>query len=280
MTTWNNPAETGHVIVGTTVNNGNVYIPYSGVYLAFITITLNGADSGSRFKIRLVINDKLNNSHSTMMSSLLGAPLGPKSLSVKGAVLLQTNDFASVYVYSEIDSEWSVTGQSQSTFSLQYINAAGGVPGFSAVIQTEAAYNSSDWVFLREWQHESQPGLFKSMTGFSKHTGEYAALCSGIYMITANIQIKTNATGYFDVGIAINSIVNGSTVRSMSSTEFTLALATSVLLNKGDIIALQVSSYGKPFVLGIESSFSALRLRSHSTVSLGMSCYVYTILDV
>lgn len=251
------------------MTNGNVHIPYSGVYLAFITITLNGADGAGRFKIRLVINDKLNNSHTSMISSLLGVPLGPTSLSVKGAMLLHTNDLVSVYVYSEIDNEWSITGQSHTTFSLQYINAIGNVPGFSAIIQAEIPYNSSTWNFVREWSHESQPGLFKSMTGFSKHTGEFVALCTGIYLITANIQIKTNTTGYFDLGIAINSFVNGSTMKSMSSKEFTLSLATSVMLNKGDIISLQVNSYGKQFVIGIESSFSAVRLRSYSAVALG-----------
>ena len=279
LSTWQSPPETGHIIMGTTVANGNVNIPYSGMYLAFITVTLNGADGKGRFKVKFVINDKINSSRSCMTSSLLGAPLGPKSLSVKGVVLLQTNDFASVYVYSESDSEWSITGQSQTTFSLQYINALGIVPGFSALIQSEAVHNSSSWVVLREWRHDSQPGLFKSMTGFSKHTGEFVALCSGIYIITANMQIKTNATGFFDLGIAINSIVNGSTMRSMPSREFTLSLATTVRLNKGDVITSKINSYGQPFVIGIESSFSAVRVRSYSTVALGMRKFFLCVLE-
>ena len=253
------------------MTNGDVSVPYSGIYLAFVTVTLNGADGGGRFKLRLIINDKLNNSHSGMTSSFLGGPLGPRSISVKGALLLQSNDFVSIYVHSETDADWSISGQSQTAFSLQYINDVGNAPGFSAIFQTETFYNNSNWNHLREWRHDSQPGLFKSMTGFSKHVGEFVALCNGIYIITANAQIKTNGTSYFTMGIGINSVVTGSTIKSIASKEFTLSLSTSVKLNKGDVISLQVHSFGQPFVVGSESSFTAVRIRSHSTVALGMN---------
>lgn len=251
--------------------NGNVAIPYSGIYLAFITVTLNGADGGGRFKIKLIINDKINNSRSDMTSSSRGGPLGPKSLSVKGAIMLQCSDFVSVYVYSETDSDWSISGQSQTTLSLQYIGGIGNVPGFSSVFHKETSYNNSKWNILREWRYENRPGFFKSMSGFSKHVGEFVAICSGIFSITANVQIKTNATNYFDLAIALNSVVNGSTVRTISATEFTLSTSTSLLLNKGDVITLQVNSNGHPFIVGKDSSFSGVRLRGYQTAALGMN---------
>ena len=269
---WQSPIDSGHAVIGTKLKvpeNADVFIPHSGIYLAYVTVTLTGANIEGRFKAKLLVNDKVNSSHSGMSSSTLGGPLGPKSLSFKGAILLQASDYVSVHVYSELDTDWSISGQSETTLSLQYIEALGVAPGFSAIIERTTNYNSSGWNSLKYWHYEGEPGLFKSMTGFSKHIGEFAAICDGIYIITANIHIKTDATNHFDLGIAVDSIVNGSIIRKPAFKEFTLSISVSISLRKGQLVSLKINSQGSAFTLGTESAFTATRIRSDSATVPG-----------
>ena len=109
---WQAPIESGHVITGTYLGgtgNSDVHIPLSGMYAVFVTVSFTGADAGGVFKSALIINDKLNNTPNGMVASKKGGPLGPTSLTFQGILYLQTDDFVSVYAYSELDTDWSIT---------------------------------------------------------------------------------------------------------------------------------------------------------------------------
>eukprot|EP00794_Sanderia_malayensis_P016063 gene16063-17686_t len=274
---WQAPVDSGHLITGTSlsgVNNSDVYIPRSGLYTVFITLSLTGADVNGRFKLALVINNNINNSPNGMSSSVKGGPLGPKSLTINGVVHLQHADHISVYVYSETDSDWTISGQSKTTLSMEFVDSLEEVPGFSASLKTPVVVTTSGWRYLREWSIDNKPGLFKSQTGFSKHVGEFVPICDGVYLVSANVRIQTNTSSptYFQLGIAINSDANGSTVKAMSSEEFTLPVSVSLHLRKGQIISLLVKGSAlTPWTVSADSGFSAVRLSSYSSTTPGFS---------
>ena len=270
---WQAPTETVHSIAGTeldvTKSHINVAHSSSGIYAVFTTVSFRGIESGET-RIAIILNDEKDNLHPGLTSSVSGGPLGPNTLTVQGTLLLQAGDYVSVSVYSESDFEWTISGQSMTTFSMQFVGHIGSVPGFSAVLSKSIQHTSSGWKTIRRWKVEGTPGIFTSMTGFSRQVGEFVPICEGIYFISANVRIATNDTKYFQLAIAINGNSAGNIVKQLSTKLFTLSISSSLHLKKGDIISLQLSGETGPYEISTDSGFFAVFLSEKSSGISGM----------
>ena len=268
ITNWYISAGYGSFSSSISFNAGEFNVLQSGLYQLFTTITFSGAQTGF-FKVALVNNNDLNYNLSGLSSTFQDS-VGYKSLSVFGTARLYAGDIVSVYVFSELDTDWLIRGKAESTFCIQFVGFYNQVPGFSSYLTQDYSIDNNNWNRILKWKTKDKPGLFKSRTGFSEDVGEFLSICDGIYQFSANILISASKSGRFDIGIALNGISDGSITGTDISSDlqelvFSLSISISLKLSIGDSVVI-VSRGSQSYSIKMGSGFFGIMINKGGAV--------------
>ena len=257
-------------------------IPKSGIYFVSFSVHLSQADIGL-FQAALVINGQTDQRNEAMSAVRQGYQSGDFSLVVSGFVDLRSSDEISVFAFSEKDTDWSVEDDSQ--FTLRYTGPVGSFPAFSAIKSTAMTTGSpSSSHVVRNWDTSGTPGTFVSLTGFSPSTGEFVAICEGIYFLAANIRVRANR-GLQKLYLTVNGEIRGPFIdveTASSESVFTMNLHGSLYLKTGDKLTLLIDSSSSAGVaIHLDSGFSVSYIDAFNQSSLqGVSTLTQTTTEI
>ena len=259
---WRSDQDSGHFHSGPEkfIDQGSAFhVERTGIYSVYITVTVSGAQQGL---VKLgVFADEMSLAEPPLLESCFVDYEEEKSLSVFSSLFLDRRDKISVYVYSEIDPEWTIIGKSKSTFSMQFLGFSGYIPGFSTRLPKDLKPLKNSKNILQEWTSNEGKGLYRSMTGFSDGSGIYSVPADGIYQSSFSLQIKATV----ETKIAIRVILNNAGSVSEFSTDLgiqtiTISSSTSLKLSKGDSLHIETSGKVDTYTIESGSSFSVIFL--------------------
>eukprot|EP00794_Sanderia_malayensis_P015994 gene15994-17605_t len=242
--------------------SGDISIPVTGLFFVSVSLPVSNADIGA-FKAALLINDITMDKSIALSCQMENMTDGTQMLSFAGFLSLRADEQVAVYAYSSNDTAWII--KSQSGFSFHFFGRFGSTPGFLVQPMTSWTITNPNNTRITTWRTTGRGGLFQSLTGFTKSNGKFTTICTGVYILTANI-IFEGPVGDYSVSTVFNekSSIVGSVHMGKAGVvtvnvyqAFSLPKGTTVDIdftsNAGQIKVLQQSSWSMVF-LGSTSS--------------------------
>ena len=187
---------------------GRFTAPIFATYWVCANVWFSGlSDTGSSLLLAIGVNGQYSLSNSFSAKRSAPASTGAFTLSVSGALQLQTGDYVSVWVGSDKDTSWTVLGQS--SFSVAQVGSEL-LPGFSS-IGPKMTSSSTGYLRQASWNNPALSGFFNTF-GSTPSNGLFRAPQSGWYIVAANVQMSATGTGHSRASVAIddnNSVNNG-----------------------------------------------------------------------
>ncbi|XP_048580321.1 uncharacterized protein LOC116612238 isoform X2 [Nematostella vectensis] len=241
-------------------------VPKSGIYYVSTSLLLGNADNGV-FRAAVILNGELNNRNDGLCGVLKPGTDQESSILFSGFAEFLAGDTVSIYAQSELDEDWII--KDESDFSLHYTGQVASFPAFFAA-KTAPLRLTTGTNFIRNWQTNGAPGLFQSLPGFSSSTGEFIPVCDGVYFAAANIRVDAGQ-GTFILSLSVNGLAQGPVTEmkvARPESVFTLNLFGAFHIRRGDIVALQLRVNTADSVVGVESSFSVVRVNDFKSAAL------------
>lgn len=246
-------------------SKGQYTIQKSGIYIVAANIELSGAYSGT-FQVRAVVDRNVAKSSNGMVSVRQSTPNNYYTFSLAGAMYLTKGQTLSIYVYSQLDTNWKLSHESG--FSVAYHSPYQYVPGFHAVLGSTKTVTTAYWKEITGWQTPTTgAGLFRSSNDFDTFTGRFTVPYSGEYFVSANVRLDYAALPsyrYYRLLVIVNGVLSFSTniVQSITSStpnSYTLAASGVLRLKKWDYISLWIYNYyDTNWRISADSGFSAI----------------------
>ena len=192
-------------------NTGRFTAPTAGIYLASANIRIDHGDTGW-FSAAILTNGE--QSWESGMSALNGDLADNfEDMCLVGLRQLAANDFLSLWIYANEDTDFRIThdGGSFHVAQLKRLSGNDDVPPASFSLTVGDAGNNggermaaTGWTEMTSWESESYKGLAHGFE-FDLSTGRFTAQHDGIYFVSAQVRLDGANTGWYSVAILTNS---------------------------------------------------------------------------
>ena len=224
---------------------GRFYAPLQGVYYCYANMRFDSGSRGYYFQTLITLNEEqdLNNGLFSREGNL--GSNNHRHMVVYGTLNLKSNDFVSVYVYSNGDNSWYV--HDESGFGCHFLDTK---VGFLSDETADKLYGKN-WNRVNGWSTVHNNELYALGGEGPDDNGEYIVHKNGFYVCYANLQIDDHTSGSqmramisidrstdVDMGLA-------ATHGDRESTNYrSVRVGGTVWLKKGSKISVYVFSQG------------------------------------
>ena len=249
---------------GLSTSSGRFTTSCAGSYFVSANIRLDDA-TGTYFRIVIAVNGKTDIDNG--LHAIQGLP--PSyfcTMNVAGVVKLDVGDYVSVWIYSDSDTQWYVSGESG--FSAVFLgDLSQPTLGMHVDLMSNEDVRQNGSKEIGGWSSSNLGGQFV-YSNFDFTTGRFVAETDGPYFVSGLVRLdRVNSETKVFFGIDEKEVVNGlqSLWTNPASTYFSFALSGILWLKSGQTTSLFVSTKDKDYTIQSESGFSVHSLFSSSS---------------